>query len=309
MHDLVIIGGGPAGLSAALSAASEGLDAALLEREPVLGGQAGTSSRIENYYGFGDGVSGADLTEQAKKQAERLGAELHLNSEVVSVGYNPATELWVTECSNGHKFVSPAVLIAVGVDYRKLPVKNGDSPYIMYGAPASSHEECEGKDVVVIGGGNSAGQAALSLAKHEARVTLLVRRPLRSSMSQYLIERIVTEPNIMVKLGEVQEVHPRIKALTIQCLEDEEKPPYRHHAECVFAYIGSEPRTGFINHCCTLDHGGFIAGDAKFQANQNGLFVAGDVRAGSRKRVAVAAGEGAISAANTWQFIHHTNES
>lgn len=300
MKDLVIIGGGPAGLSAALNGAAEGLDVALLEREAYLGGQAGTSSRIENYLGFHDGVSGACLTDQAFRQAQRLGAEVHLESEVVGLKHEPALGYWVTECSSGFKWVSSAVLVAVGVDYRRLEVPGGEGPNVMYGAPASSHDECGDSDVLIVGGGNSAGQAALNLCDVGARVTILVRRPLKQTMSAYLVERIAKDSRITVELGRLDEVHEDYSTF------DTPDGARTVQASKVFAYIGAEPRTHFLQACCHVDDVGFIETDGDFRANQEGMFAAGDVRAGSRKRVAVATGEGAITAANVWRHIYNS---
>lgn len=292
MHDLIIIGGGPAGLSAALNGAAEGLDVALLERGDVLGGQAGTSSRIENYLGFDEGVSGDDLTREARAQAVRLGADIITGFEVTNLTHNEATGLWVVEGADG-ALAGSAVCIATGVDYRTLPVPGGTDDLVRYGAPASEHAECFGKDVCVIGGGNSAGQAALSLSKHGARVTLLVRSPLRTSMSAYLVERIALDRGIDCILGGVEAVTSEGVLSTRGLI----------HAECVFAYIGSTPRAGFLHGAAETDHAGFVVGNG-FHANENGLFVAGDVRSGSAKRVAVAAGEGAIVSAMAWRYVN-----
>lgn len=300
MHDIVIIGGGPAGLSAALNGAAEGLDTLLLERTDSIGGQAGTSSRIENYLGFPNGVAGQPLTTRAAKQAKRLGANLKLEHEVVDVTHDPVTETWMTSCATGSQHVSKALIVASGVDYRRLGETVDPHERALYGAPASAHEECKDKDVIVVGGGNSAGQAALNLAKIGARVTLLVRRPLRQTMSQYLIERIALEPNITGRLGEIGSIYddPPMVAL---------KDHTELDAERVFAYIGMIPRTGFIEHCCTIHRPGFIETDENFSANEHGLFVAGDVRKGSMKRVAAAVGEGAITAAAAWRYIANVN--
>jgi thioredoxin reductase (NADPH) len=265
----------------------------LLERDPVLGGQAGTSSRIENYLGFDNGVSGADLTKRACDQARRLGAELRTEHQVALLSHQEGTGYWVSECTNGEQHVAPAVLAAVGVDYRRLNIPGGDSPHVFYGASHSDHEACFGTPVVVIGGGNSAGQAVLNLHKHGAQVTMVVRRSLRETMSRYLIERIV-KARIPVLVGAPEIITPEhVAGDRIGIL------PASH----VYAYIGMEPRTEFLAECCDTDNHGFILTE-EFQASAPGLFVAGDVRSGSRKRVAVATGEGAIAAADIWRFIN-----
>lgn len=296
MHDLVVVGGGPAGLSAALNAAAEGLRVILLERLDYLGGQAGTSSRIENYLGFRNGVSGEELTRLAAGQAKRLGADLRTSHGVARIEHNPATGYWLTVCDGGEQHVSSAIIVAVGVDYRRLSVPGGQSDLVLYGAPASAHEECKDHEVVVIGGGNSAGQAALNLADIGARVTLLVRRSLRHTMSQYLIERVAKHPAITAMIGEAERVNEDTRDVYTDI--GTVLPAHR-----VFAYIGSVPRTDFIRHCCTLEEPGFIETDADFMANEEGLFAAGDVRMNSRKRVAAAAGEGAIAAASAWRHV------
>lgn len=297
MHDVIIIGGGPAGLSAALNGAAEGLNTLLLERAPVLGGQAGTTSLIENYLGFPNGVAGEPLTRKAVKQARRLGADIRTSHAVVAMEHNEATGTWLTTCERDTRHVSRTVILAVGVDYRQLPDSVDPLHRALYGAPASAHEECRGRDVVVIGGGNSAGQAAVNLSKIGARVTLLVRRPLKHTMSRYLIEKVAIDPNIDARIGSVG----AIKEQSIQPEDDvfEDIP-----ADVVFAYIGMTPRTTFVEDCCTIHPPGFVPTDDQFRATETGLFVAGDVREGSFKRVAAAVGEGAIAAAAAWRHIY-----
>lgn len=295
MHDTIIIGGGPAGLSAALNGAAEGLDVLLLERSSVLGGQAGTSSRIENYLGFPGGVAGAPLVRRAERQARRLGATIKVEHVVTDVEYNEATGFWVITCGRGTSYVSRTVILSTGVDYRRLDVPGGDRA--LYGAPASAHDECRDHDVVVIGGGNSAGQAALNLAKIGARVTLLVRRPLYHTMSSYLIERIAVRSNITPVIGEARKITPEyVYTARADWLAVD--------ADRVFVYIGMIPRTDFIHHCCDIRAPGYINTNDSFAANEHGLFVAGDVRAGSFKRVAAAVGEGAIAAAAAWRKVY-----
>lgn len=293
LHDAVIIGGGPAGLSAALNGAAEGLNVLLLERASALGGQAGTSSRIENYLGFPHGVSGETIARSASKQARRLGAALQTCTKVIDVEYNTATGFWVVTCESGERYISRTVILATGVDYRRLDIPGGDQA--LYGAPASAHDECKDHDVIVIGGGNSAGQAALNLAKIGARVTLLVRRPLYHTMSHYLIERIAVHSSIEPVIGEAS----LIEAGWVY-LED---PTRRLPADRVLAYVGMVPRTDFIHHCCSIKRPGYVQTDDNFAANADGLFVAGDVRADSYKRVSAAVGEGAIAAAAAWRKV------
>lgn len=299
LYDTIIIGGGPAGLSAALNGAAEGLKVLLLERAPELGGQAGTSSRIENYLGWPNGVPGKTLTTKAVKQAHRLGAEIRLTHDVLKVEHSPMTGYWMTTCASGAQHLSRTVILATGVDYRHLLPSQDPGRRALYGAPASSHAECAGKPVVVYGGGNSAGQAALNLERMGAHVTLLARHPLTATMSNYLIERLATARSVNLLMGEIIEIlEPHVRAK----VDGREK---HIPAFMSFIYIGMEPRTQFVRNCCELQPPGYVQTNEDFEANSHGLFVAGDVRMGSFKRVSAAVGEGAIVAAKAWGFIYN----
>lgn len=294
VYDVIVIGGGPAGLSAALNAAAEGLSTILLERGGGLGGQAGTSSRIENHLGFPDGVTGPCLTERSVAQAERLGARI-VTGHTVRALYRQGDH-WVAECAQA-RVRGLAVIVAAGVDFRRLDVPGGETA--LYGAAPGEHGQFAGRPVAVIGGGNSAGQAALNLSGHGCPVAVVVRRPLEATMSAYLIERIAADRRIAVVHGTPAAIEDGWLVLAGGA---------QISAVAVFAYIGAHPRTDFLADACPCDGAGYVVADADLQAAP-GLFVAGDVRAGSRKRVAAAAGEGAIAAAHAWTYVASLTDS
>ena len=318
-YDLAIIGGGPAGLAAAVYGASEGLEVALLDREAP-GGQAGTSSRIENYLGFPVGLSGADLTRRAVTQARKFGAELISPQGVQKIELKDTYKLLTLDdgsCLNCH-----ALVLTLGVSYRKLPIPGLDGLTgrgVYYGSSISEATACQDEDVYIIGAGNSAGQAAMYLANFARRVNLLVRgADLESKMSQYLVDQIRATENINVRLEtEVTGVRgtDRLEGLTLECGGQEREVD----TSALFIFIGASPQTDWLGDFVRRDARGFVCTgpDLKedgawptswtlerepllLETSVPGIFAAGDVRSGSVKRVASAVGEGSIAV----QFVH-----
>jgi len=312
-YDLVVVGGGPAGLGAAVYGASEGLRTVLVERTAT-GGQAGQSSRIENYLGFPDGVSGAQLTERARRQAIKFGAELVTTRDVVGLEVNGAAR--TVRFADGNSIDAQTVILATGVSYRRLGADGIDSLTgrgVFYGSALTEAANCAGRDVYIVGGANSAGQAAVYLARSAQQVTLLVRgTSLESSMSHYLIEQIAAIDNITVRACcEVVEAHgaDELEALTLRdCTTGQTS---RVDAGWLFVFIGATPHTDWLDGTLTRDQYGFLLAGPDLGATPPGwnldrspfhletsvpgVFVAGDARAESAKRVASAVGEGAMA--------------
>jgi thioredoxin reductase (NADPH) len=320
-YDLVIVGAGPAGLAAAVYGASEGLHTLVIERDAP-GGQAGTSSRIENYLGFPVGLSGAELTRRAVTQAQRFGVEILTPTEAVSVRMQDAYR--ILKLTDGNEISCHALLIATGVQYRKLEVPGVErlaGAGVYYGAALTEALACKDEDVYVVGGANSAGQASVYLAKFARSVTMLVRNDsLASSMSSYLIDQIKNTPNIKVwartNVTEVQG-DSRLEAVVIQDTGANEVKTVP--AAALFIFIGAMPRTEWIGSQVERDSSGFVlSGPDLIRDGQKpkgwqkqrdpflletsvpGIFVAGDVRHRSIKRIASAVGEGSMSV----QFVH-----
>jgi thioredoxin reductase (NADPH) len=318
-YDLVVVGGGPAGLAAAVYGASEGLRTVMVEREAP-GGQAGQSSRIENYLGFPAGLSGSDLARRATDQARRLGAELLTVQEAVGLRAEGAARL--VELSGGGVLSASCVLVASGVSYRQLdtpgfPELAGAGIY--YGAATAEARACSDQRVVVIGGANSAGQAAVYFGGYAAHVTMLVRgASLEKSMSHYLIEQIAARGNIEVRthssaLAAEADDDGRLRRLRVQGPAGEETL----EADACFVFIGASPRTDWLEGVLARDERGFIlAGrDAQgegwplqrepyvLETTVPGVFVAGDVRARSIKRVASAVGEGSMAVSLIHEYL------
>jgi len=320
-YDLVIVGGGPAGLAAAVYGASEGLKTIMVEREAP-GGQAGQSTRIENYLGFPAGVSGSDLTRRATDQARRLGAEMISVQDAVALRPEGAGRF--VELSGGNTLSSNCVLVASGVSYRKLEVPGfaeltGAGVY--YGAALAEARSCAEQRIVVIGGANSAGQAAVYLSSHADHVTMLVRgQSLRASMSTYLIEQVEQLDNVEVRT-ETQAVAAEgdghLTGLRVRGPEGDESTVA---ADACFVFIGASPRTDWLAHVVARDERGFILAGSDvpegawplkrdpyvLETSVPGVFVAGDVRARSVKRVASAVGEGSMAVSLIHQYLADT---
>jgi thioredoxin reductase (NADPH) len=317
-YDLVVVGGGPAGLAAAVYGASEGLKTVLVEREAP-GGQAGQSSRIENYLGFPAGLSGSDLARRATDQARRLGAELLTVHEAIALRTEGAAR--IVELSGAETLSASCVIVASGVSYRQLDTPSfaeltGAGVY--YGAAMTEARACERQQVVVIGGANSAGQAAVYFSGYAAKVTMLVRgASLEQSMSHYLIEQIAALPNIEVRTAssaiaaEGEDGH--LRRLQVQGPDGEQTL----EADACFVFIGASPRTDWLDGVVARDARGFILAGRDAQNNGwplqrepyllestvPGVFVAGDVRSRSIKRVASAVGEGSMAVSLVHEYL------
>ena len=317
-YDLVIVGGGPAGLAAAVYGSSEGLVTAMIERQAP-GGQAGTSSRIENYLGFPKGVSGADLARRAIAQATRLGAELITAVEVTSVEASGPTK--VVHLSDGSTLTCQALIIASGMTVRRLSVpgyERFEGAGVYYGAAATEAATYRDQDVYVIGGANSAGQAAVMFSKTSSKVTMIVRaKGLEEKMSQYLIEQIAGIDNIEVLTGtKVVEVtgSDRVEGITLEDIETGERE--EREASALFIFVGAVPHSQFLQETVELNEKGFVYTGADvlsfteawpldrdpfaLETSVPGVFAAGDIREGAVRRVASAVGEGSIAVT----FVH-----
>jgi len=321
-YDLVIVGGGPAGLAAAVYGASEGLRTVMVEREAP-GGQAGQSSRIENYLGFPNGLSGSDLARRATDQARRLGAELLSVSDVVSLKVEGAGRF--VELAGGVQLSANTVLVASGVSYRMMPAP-GFADYtgagVYYGAALTEARSCEQQHVVVIGAANSAGQAAVHFSDYASRVTMLVRGDsLEKSMSAYLIDQIAHLPNIQVLTrteaisAEGDDGH--LSRLQLRGPGEDGVMERTVDVDACFVFIGAAPRTDWLDGVVARDERGFIlaGADARehgwplqreprtLETSVPGVFVAGDVRARSIKRVASAVGEGSMAVSLIHEYL------
>jgi thioredoxin reductase (NADPH) len=317
-YDLVVVGGGPAGLAAAVYGASEGLKTIMVEREAP-GGQAGQSSRIENYLGFPAGLSGSDLARRATDQARRLGAELLTVQEAVRLRVEGSAR--IVELSGGETLSASCVLVASGVSYRQLttpgfPELTGAGVY--YGAAMTEARACTDQHIVVIGGANSAGQAAVYFSGYAASVTMLVRgASLESSMSHYLIEQIAELDNVEVRTSTTATAAESEDGHLTRVRIDGPGGEGALDADACFVFIGASPRTDWLDGVIARDERGFILAGRDAQAagwpldrepylletTVPGVFVAGDVRARSIKRVASAVGEGSMAVSLIHEYL------
>ncbi|MEV0435275.1 FAD-dependent oxidoreductase [Nocardia sp. NPDC050413] len=320
-YDLIVVGGGPAGLGAAVYGASEGLRTVLVERTAT-GGQAGQSSRIENYLGFPDGLSGAQLADRARRQAAKFGAEIVTTREVVGLEVNGSAR--TVRFADGGSLCAHTVLIATGVDYRRHPAPGVDEftgRGVYYGSAMTEATECAEQEVYIVGGANSAGQAAVFLSRHARGVHLVVRGDsLEKSMSHYLIQQIAQIPNITVHTEtEVAGADGDQHLERIILRDNRNGTEDKVDAQRLFLFIGAAPQTGWLDGVVARDDAGYVLAGPDLlvdgarpagwelprpphhlETSVPGVFVAGDVHAESAKRVASAVGEGAMAV----MFVH-----
>lgn len=292
LYDIIIVGAGPAGMSAAVNAASEGLNTLVIESEDKVGGQAKHSSRIENYMGFPSGLTGPQLMSRAHNQAVKFGAEFRTGVSATRLGIEG--KFRTLSLSDGTQVVGLSALLANGLQWRKLEapgVAEYEGHGVFYGLNMDKAHEYEGKRVVIVGGANSAGQAANWLSQFAESITLVIRDKDLGSMSEYLSNRVKAAKNIEVLYGaEVTSVagaDDKVTEVTIA-------PPVGGHVlktDALHIFIGAVPRTGWLTGQCKLDEYGFVVAP-EFQTSCAGVFAAGDIRSGSTKRIAASVGDG-----------------
>jgi thioredoxin reductase (NADPH) len=310
--DVLIVGGGPAGVAAGVYAGSEGLSALVVE-DIAIGGQAGTSSRIENYMGFPTGISGADLVWRGEVQAMKFATRFAMPRRVVLLE-KLEDESFCANFDTGQRVRAKAVVVATGVQYRRLPIERleeFEGSGIYYAATEIEARYCKDTETVVIGGGNSAGQAAMFLSRSARCVRLLVRgSSLAASMSSYLSSRLQADPRIAIEYGaEVTALRgsDHLEALTIR---DANTGTTRVvDTRALFIMVGAQPNTDWLSGLVDLDDKGFVitgvgAANSPFATSLAGIFAVGDVRAGSVKRVASSVGEGSVVISKVWEFVN-----
>ncbi|MEZ0220196.1 MAG: FAD-dependent oxidoreductase [Tardiphaga sp.] len=309
--DVLIVGAGPAGVAAGVYAGAEGLRALVVE-DTAIGGQAGTSSRIENYMGFPTGISGADLVWRGEVQAMKFGTRFVIPRRVAKL--EPLGDGFCATFDNGQRVRSGAVVIATGVQYRRPPIDGLaelEGAGVYYAATENEARYCKNLETVVIGGGNSAGQAAMFLCRSASHVRLIVRGPsLAASMSNYLSSRLEADPAISIEYDtEVKAVHGSDKVHAVTLRNSRDGTDREISACSVFVMIGAKPNSAWLSDMVELDKNGFVLTgaeankDSPYATSRPGIFAVGDVRSGSVKRVASSVGEGSVVISKVWQHL------
>ncbi|MEO1026704.1 MAG: FAD-dependent oxidoreductase, partial [Pseudomonadota bacterium] len=313
VFDVLIVGGGPAGVAAAVYAGSEGLSALVLD-DMAIGGQAGTSSRIENYMGFPTGISGADLCWRGEVQAMKFGTKFAVPRRATRLELRD-DDLFCVTLDDEVEVCARALIVATGVQYRKLPIarlEDFESAGVYYAATDIEARYCRDTEAVVIGGGNSAGQAAMFLSRTAKHVHVLVRgQSLAASMSSYLSSRLEADPRITVHYQtEMTELHGGEHLDCITVSDKSDGSSRQIDARAVFVMVGAAPNTDWLSGYVKLDDKGFVlSGEAAnarsaYSTSHPGIFAVGDVRAGSVKRVASAVGEGSVVISRVWDYLN-----
>lgn len=311
--DVLIVGGGPAGVAAGVYAGAEGLSALVVE-DTAIGGQAGTSSRIENYMGFPTGISGADLVWRGEVQAMKFGTRFVTPRRVVKLERLDERDFCAT-FDNAQRVRARSVVIATGVQYRRLPIERlpqFEGSGVYYAATESEARYCKGGEIIIVGGGNSAGQAAMFLSRSASHVRVLVRGPsLAASMSSYLSSRLQADPAISIEYGVEVVAVDGSERLTSVAVRNVHDGSVRTQAACaLFVMVGAAPNTAWLSDLVTLDAKGFVlTGEAArahspYATSHPGIFAVGDVRAGSVKRVASSVGEGSVVISKVWEHLN-----
>ncbi|WP_300032055.1 cyclic nucleotide-binding domain-containing thioredoxin-disulfide reductase [uncultured Roseobacter sp.] len=311
--DVLIVGGGPAGVAAAVYAGAEGLSALVLE-DLAIGGQAGTSSRIENYMGFPTGISGGDLVGRGEVQAMKFGTRFSVPRRVEALRQCAEKYFHVT-LDDGQDVTAKALVVATGVQYRRMPLdglEQLENAGVYYAATETEARWCRDSEVAVIGGGNSAGQAAMFLARTTRHVHVLVRGTgLASSMSDYLLQRLETHPRITIHTRtEVTKLHGEARLECVTIRDRASGQDWDLPTSSLFVMVGAAPNTDWLSGLITLDAQGFVCtgaacgGRSQYETSCHGVFAVGDVRAGSVKRVASAVGEGSVVMSSVWSHVN-----
>ena len=313
VYDVVIVGGGPAGVAAGVYAGAEGLSALVLD-DLAIGGQAGTSSRIENYMGFPTGISGADLCWRGEVQAMKFGTKFAVPRRATALKREEDGTFCIT-LDNGSDVCARSVIVSTGVQYRRLPVEGlegFEGAGIYYAATDLEARFCQETEVVVIGGGNSAGQAAMFLSRTAKHVHVLVRGPsLAASMSDYLLSRLERDPAITIHYStQMTALHGDGQLDGVTIYDRARAQDWHIPSRAVFVMVGAAPNTDWLSGLVDLDEKGFVkTGDAcgavsPYETSHPGIFAVGDVRAGSVKRVASAVGEGSVVISKVWEHVN-----